>query len=479
MNTLRAGALGLVLALSGCAVATPPVAVPALPPPAWSAPLPHGGRDEDIARWWQRLADPLLPELIAAAQDASPGLASAQARIAQARATRIAAGAALLPSLDGNASAQRGNLQAPPTLATTAQVGAQAAWEIDLFGGRSLAAQAAEARLRGAEAGWHEARVAVAAETASSYFGLRSCARQLAVAERDAASRAETSRLTGLSADAGFTAPANAALARASAAESALRLVQQRAQCETELKSLVVLTGLEEARLRQRLAATQPAAAPEALFEVAALPARVLAQRPDVYQAELEVAAASADVGAADAQRYPRLTLSGAVAAGRIHTAGATGDAQTWAIGPLALSLPLLDAGRRAADTEAARARYDEAVALYRARVRQAVGEVEQALVALDSARAGRQDALTAAQGYRDSFAATEARYRSGLASLFELEDARRTQLAAETALVGLERELQQAWIALYRAAGGGWEREAALATTGPRPDRAFHEAPR
>jgi outer membrane protein TolC len=100
-------------------------------------------------------------------------------------------------------------------------------------------------------------------------------------------------------------------------------------------------------------------------------------------------------------------------------------------------------------------------VVQYAGRVRQAVREVEEALVLLESARERSADAVTAVEGYRASFAATEARYRSGLASLIELEDQRRVALAAETALVALQRERVAAWIALYRAVGGGWARPA------------------
>ena len=142
-----------------------------------------------------------------------------------------------------------------------------------------------------------------------------------------------------------------------------------------------------------------------------------------------------------------------------MHSGGASNDAQTWSIGPLAVTVPLFDGGRRAANVEATRARYDEAVAQYASRVRQAAREVEEALVNLESARLRMEDARTAADGFRSSFAATQARYRSGLGSLVELEDARRTALAAETALVSLQRERVAAWIALYRAVGGGWAR--------------------
>jgi outer membrane protein, multidrug efflux system len=483
---IAAGAAALWLI--GCASSGPTAQLEAQVPPQWYAPLPHNGTLADLASWWQQLNDPLLVELVESAQTASPTVASAASRIQQARATRIAAGAALLPTLDAAASAMRGNSQPPLPLATTVQAGLQTAWEIDLFGANRAGASAAQSRLEGARAGWHDARVSVAAETANSYVNLRTCERQRAVADNDAKSRAETARLAELSAQAGFTAPATAgfdrphtppglalatppatgALARASAAEGSARATQQRAQCDIEVKALVALTALTEPQLRQKLSAAWTDPAQAASLAVDAVPAQVLAQRPDVYQAEREVAAASADVGSARAQRFPRLSLTGSIAAGRVHAGGVGTDLQTWSIGPLALTLPIFDGGRRAANVDAAQARYEEAAALYAARVRQAVREVEEALVNLDSARARGEDARVAAQGYRVSFTATEARYRSGLASLVELEDARRTLLAAETALVGLQREHAAAWIALYRAMGGGWTRADAAAATAP-----------
>ena len=447
-----------VLALVGCAAIGPDAAASANAPPEWQAPLPHNGLG-DLRAWWQQFNDPLLVELIESAQAVSPTVASAKSRIEQARATRVAAGAALLPTLDAVGSAARGNTQPPTPLATTVQAGLQTAWEIDLFGGNRNTENAAQSRLDGARAGWHEARVSVAAETANSYISLRTCERQLVVATNDAKSRAETARLSDLSAQAGFTAPASAALARASAAEGSGRLTQQRAQCDIELKALVALSAVPEPKLRQKLGLAPLDPLVPLTLTVASVPAQLLAQRPDVYQAENEVAAASAEVGAARAQRFPRLSLSGSIAAGTVRIGGASTDLQTWSIGPLAVSLPIFDGGRRAANVDAAQARYEEAAALYAARVRQAVREVEEALVNLESARLRGEDARVAAEGFRAFFNATEASYRSGLASLVELEDSRRTALAAETALVGLQRERVAAWIALYRALGGGWAR--------------------
>jgi NodT family efflux transporter outer membrane factor (OMF) lipoprotein len=471
MKLLRplAAAASLLLLLAGCAVTRPPEDVSAQAPPRWYAPLPHEGRLADLRQWWQQFNDPLLIDLVDAAQSVNPNVATAGARIAEARAARVAARSALLPAVDASSSIQRGNAQAGIPLATIQQNALQVAWETDVFGGRRADADAARERLAGAEAGWHEARVAVAAETALTYVDLRTCERLLVVTRNDAASRAETARLTGLSAEAGFTAPAVAAQARASAAEGAARHRQQQAQCDLFVKGLVALTGLEEPRLRDRLAAPWVEPTGFALIAIPSVPAQLLAQRPDVYQAERNVAAASADVGSARAERFPRVSLSGQVAAGWIRAGGSTNDAQTWQIGPLAVTMPIFDAGRRAAQEDAAQARYEEAVLLYGARVRQAVREVEEALVQLESARERSADARAAVEGYRASFAANEALYRSGLGSLIELEDQRRVALAAETALVNLQRERLAAWIALYRALGGGWERAGATQASAAR----------
>ncbi|MEZ5606745.1 MAG: efflux transporter outer membrane subunit [Burkholderiaceae bacterium] len=478
----RCALAALPLALSACGLTRPPAQVDAPVPPTWqSAPpdaaatLPHAGSQAMLAQWWQGAGDPLLAELIEAAQAASPNLASAAARIAEARATRVQAGAALAPTLDGSLTANRGNSMSassgvssgsssgggtPMPAITTLQAGLQAGWEIDLFGGLRANRDAASARLDATQARWHEARVSVAAETANAYFTERACARQLAVAESDTASRRESARLTQLSADAGFTTPADAALARAGAADAAARLTQQRTQCALLRQGLVALTGLPAGALASRLDAAPVQLALPALHPVDSVPARVLAQRPDVFAAEQAVAAASGEVGAAQAQRYPRLMLSGNIGRLQLRSGDFRQTMDTWTVGPVSLILPIFDGGTRRANAEAAQARYDEAASQYRAQVRQAVREVEEALLKLQDTDARAGDADTAVAGYDAALRAAQSRFDSGLASQFELEDARRTLFAAQTARVALQRERAEAWVLLYRALGGGWQRE-------------------
>ena len=466
----RAAMLCAAALLAACA-GTPPAperAAADATPPAWQAPLPHNGRTTDLTQWWQQFDDPLVAQLIAAAQDVSPTLAAAQSRIAQARATRTATGAALLPQVNGTASIVRGRQDFVTPTGTLASAGVQAGWELDLFGGARAARNAAQARLEGANAGWHEARVSVAAEVAGSYVALRACEAQLVQTQTDTASREETARLTRLTAQAGFQAPANEALARATAAQGRAQLAAQRAQCDVAVKALVALTGIPEPVLRSKLAGGAATLPQPALIGVAAVPAKVLAQRPDLYIAARELVAASSDVSAARAQRLPRVSLSGSITAGRFEGGGISTNGTLWSIGPLAVSLPLFDGGTRAANVEAARARYDEAAVSYRARLRGAVREVEEALVQLQSTSLRSEDARIAAEGFDASYNATAARFRGGLASLFELEDARRSAAQAHSQLIELQRERVAAWITLYRALGGGWSPSAQTASTAP-----------
>ena len=152
------------------------------------------------------------------------------------------------------------------------------------------------------------------------------------------------------------------------------------------------------------------------------------------------------------------MSLGGNIGALQLRAGGATRDFSTWQFGPLQLSLPIFDGGRIAAGQAAARARYDAAVANFQGQVRQAVQEVEPARPQGAAARAREADARAAVAGYRQQFAATEALYRQGMANLPRLEEARRNLLVSEITLAQLLNDQQAAGVALYRAAGGGWQ---------------------
>ena len=458
-HSLRAIApLAAALALSACSTFMPPSQVEAVTPAQWQAPLPHQGNVTALTQWWEQQGDPLLVELIAAAQAVSPSISQALSRVEASRAQQAAAHGALLPTLNAQYAASRGVNQPNFPVTNTQQLGLQSAWEIDVVGANRAVSRAALANVEGTRAQWHDARVSVAAEVANLYYSLSTCQLQLALAQRDAASRQETARLTEINAKVGFLAPSVSAMARASAADGNSRLTQQSALCDLDTKALVALTAIPEPELKVKLAVAPSNRAQAAPISVASVPAQTIAQRPDVFSAERDVVVASAQVGAAKAQRLPRLSLNGSIAGTRVTTGGIDQDGTTWSFGPLAISLPLFDGGQRAAAVTASEANYAAVVSAYRGKVRQAVREVEEALVNLNSTEARAQDAIVSTRGYAESLAATQSRFGQGLASLVELEDARRNALASESSQLALALERNRAWVALYRALGGGFE---------------------
>jgi outer membrane protein, multidrug efflux system len=443
------------LLLGACATPRLPTTPSEAAPAAWQASLPHGGDASTLADWWRRFDDPLLPDLVAAAQASNPTLAQALARLAEARANARASDAQRWPSLDAVVQGSRSS-SLSSRASTQASAGLDAAWEVDLFGATRAQVAAAQARRDQAAAGWHDARISLAADVAGSYVALRACEAQQQVLDEDAASQRQTALLTREKVRVGFEAPANGALADGAAADATNRAIAQRADCDVLVKTLVLLSGRAEAALRASL---QPATArlPQpAAFGVAALPAQLLQQRPDVAAAERALVAAAAEVGVAEAARWPRLTFSGNLAAATLRGGGVTLDGTAWGFGPT-LVLPLFDAGARAAREDAALARYDEARAALDGRVRRAVAEVEEALLRLDAAARRQGEAERAVQGFRDFYAAAEQRWRIGAGSLIDREEARRTALAAQAALIAVQRERVAAWITLYRTLGGGW----------------------
>lgn len=435
---------------------------------SWQAPQPipqaHRGQTTDLLHWWERFNDPVLNRFLLNAEKESASVADALARIEQARAGLIGAGSALVPSLDATSSANRSSFSfgGPAFYRTQYQIGLQSDWEVDLFGGLARQQQASQSQLQSRQASWHDARVAVAVEVANAYLGYRYCRIQEKQLQADAESRRISAKLTALAGQQGFRPPADVALSDASAAEGQNSLLNQQGQCERSIKSLVSLTALEETEVRRALD-EQPGAGklPEPpAFRLDSVPARALLQRPDLAAAERDMAEASAKIGVEQAKRFPKLSLSGNITPSLQSMNGAAlALAQTWSLGPT-LSLPLFDAGKRAANVESAKVQYEAAASNYRSKARTAVKEVEDALVRLDNAARRLPEARQAASGYQKYFQANRKLFETGLGNLLDLEIARRNQLNADLTVKNLEQEQVSAWIALYRAVGGGWDDE-------------------
>lgn len=464
---LAAGAL-----LGACSVSRPPTEVPVDLPERWMAPpLAHQGSTQALGDWWARFDDPVLSDWIARAQRHSPDIASARAQVFAARAALAGAEAQGRPQANAVGIASRGRTDVNTPLGTTLSAGVQASWAVGLWGEGQARVDGAQAQQDAAGARWHEARVLVASEVAQLYFGQRLCREQLAVALNDRDSRRVTADSNDVTERAGLTAPAVAALARASAAEGVARWRSQDALCERQVKSIAAITAQPEADVRAQLGGAPDLSAwlasgrVERLLGVNAVPAEVLRQRPDVYRAQRDLVAASEDVGVARAALRPGLTLQGSVLRNHFSGGGLDFAANSWSIGPITLSLPLLGRGALHASADSAQARYDAAAIAYARTLRQAVAEVEQSLVTLSGLSERLAATETAVAGYSRSFEATEARYRVGFANLNELEEARRLKLNADSSAVALQQERLDAWLQLYVALGGGFDPAAIPAT--------------
>jgi len=485
------GSVPLLSVIAGCVVGpTYQVPTPAtssqavLPQFQASLPKPAAAASgvSDLTRWWSQFDDPLVSELVATAQASNPSVAQALARIAQARATAVSSGSALYPALAANASSVRSRSLSGGTgdtafISTSSSATFDASWELDLFGGKRKAADAANARVFARNADWYGARVSLAAEVGSTLVNYRACVAITAMLEQDLKSREQTSQLTALKVKAGFTAPADGALINGSTADARQKLIVQRADCDLDIKALVALTDIPEPSLRTKLALNQHLPQPRDIA-VESVPAQALSQRPDIAVAERELAAASAEINVAQADRYPNISLLGSIGVGGLRFNGQNAHTNTWSFGP-SLNLPLFDAGRRKAQVDLAQARYDEVYAGYQLQVRTAAREIEEALVRLDAAARREDDAALAAREYESYFHANDDKFKAGSGSLFELEDARRTFLAAQQTQISVQREHVTAWIALYKALGGGWRNDkeqaaipAATPATAPNTDR-------
>ena len=458
-----------LLALASCSSEPIGKYQPSAPPSAWIEPLPfkqaHDGKLADLKSWWEQFDDPVLLQLIEAAQKVSPDIESAKARVVAAQAAVTLTEAQLLPNLTADSSASRNHNGVVFPTGNTATIGLNTSWELDVWGKNKADKNEKQAQLSGTSALWHEARVIVAAQTATQYLDYRLCENLRNIAAQNADSNTETARLTNLSANAGFLASSSASQALAFAADAKGQFKKQSLQCTLMLKSLVALTAIPESNLRIALDKSSAVMPKPNNITVSKIPANLLLQRPDVLNAERNVAAAGFEVAISQAQRYPRLSLAGNIGLTYDNTmrtffprtTGKITDGTTWSIGPVAVSLPIFDAGVRAANITMAKAQYEAAKNTYESVARNAVREVEEALARLDSTSQRLEDVNKSADGFNIALMATQMRYQSSLANLFELEDARRADLQAKINVFTLSNERTLAWISLYRAMGGGW----------------------
>lgn len=507
--------LTLVLTLAGCLSGPDYQRPEVLTPDQWRDASSAGVTRESVveSRWWESLGDATLSELVRRVEAGNIDLRVAEARVREARAARGIAGAALWPlagasasyriergpevdmpsdtSVSGGVSFGPGGLTRTGTVrgrnvtvsrsvnaagATTGvtvapggastpdrtqdlfSAGFDAAWELDIFGGTRRAIEAADADVAAAQEWLRALYVSLASEVALNYVDLRASQRRLDITRRNIESQRDTLRLTKARFEAGLSSEFDAARAEAQLANTESQVPRLEADIQTAIHRLGVLSGESPAALESILVTAAPIpAAPQSI--PAGLPSDLLLRRPDIRAAERELAAATARVGVAVADLYPKFTLTGALTNQSIGLGSGMLDAanRVWNIGPGA-SWPIFDAGRIHANIAVQNARQQQSLARYEQSILLALEEVENALVGFVKEQERRTSLQAAVDANQRAVRLANERYNKGLEDFLSVLTAQAQVFAAEDLLVQSESAVLLNLLALYKALGGGWE---------------------
>lgn len=413
-------------------------------------------------RWWSTFDDPVMGSLIERAVAANLDVRTAVSRIREARARVRVSRADLRPTATVGASTSvidassqtTGGLG--PDVVDSYQLSSDASWEIDIVGGRRSAVDANTATASSREDDWRHVVVTLAADVGTTYIRLRAQQERLAVARDNERVQADTYQLTQFRRLAGLVTDLDVEQARANLENTRAQLAGLRIEEVQARHALAILLGLPPTALDQELEAL--GRLPDAPLALAiGVPAEVVRRRPDVRSAEQRLASQAARVNEARASLYPRVNLLGSIGLEALDIAkwlipGAT----FWRAAP-SVSVPAFDRRRLRDNVQVQGELQEQALATLETQVLRALGEVEDALVAVAEERVRRDRLVDAVDAARRAAELAAQQYAAGLRDFRAVLDAQRTQLTFEDTLVSSRANLASGFVRLYRSAGGGW----------------------
>ncbi|WP_343526670.1 efflux transporter outer membrane subunit [Sphingomonas sp.] len=461
-------------ALSGCTVG--PDYHPAAPrtlgvPDTWSVPAVNA-QAQDLGRWWRSFNDPLLAELVEQAVVANTDVVQAVARLRQARESLVQSRSSLLPTVSGSTGYQRNeNLRGggrsftlpDGTVVDTGggggsnsyTVGLSASYQLGLFGELRRTVEATRATYEGAGFTYAATLLTVESELARNYVLARAYQAQLANARASLALQDDNLEIAGFRVRAGLVSSLDAEQARGQRAQTAATIPTIEQQYNAAVSRLGVLTAQAPGALKARLEVVRPIPQGPAVIGVG-IPADILRRRPDVRAAERNLAAATARIGVAQAALYPALAMSG-----NINTAatslGSLGDAITGSLFA-GLTQAIFNGGRLRSQVRNAQALAEQNYAAYQGTVLTALEDVENAIVALNTARERERQFAIQLDAARNSALLARSQYRSGLTDFTTLSQQEAALLSAENGLVQARSDAATAQVSLFAALGGGWD---------------------
>ena len=433
--------------------------------------VPAQQTPEDLTRWWSNFDDPVLGQLVEQARVANTDVAQAVARLRQAREALVQNRATLLPTLSGSAGYQRNeNLRGggrsftlpDGTVVDTGgggtnnfSAGLSASYQVGLFGEIRRTVEASRAQYEASGFDYATVLLTVESEVARNYVLARAYQAQLANARASLGIQDDNLEIAGFRVQAGLVSSVDAEQARSQRAQTAATVPQIEQQYAASVARLGVLTGQAPGALRTALAAAKPIPKGPAAVGVG-IPADTLRRRPDVRSAERALAAATAQIGVAKARLYPALAITGNINT-NATSIGNLGDAITGGLFA-GLTQAIFNGGRLRSQVRASEAATDAALAAYRGTVLTALEDVENAIVALDTARQRETQFRIAYDAASASAILSRSQYRSGLTDFTTLNQQESALLSAQNGLVQARSDQATALLALYDALGGGWD---------------------
>ena len=462
MVSIRVATPLALLLLSGC-VTGPDHTQPQTPLPEKFA---EGGKKSNgevaMAAWWTAFNDRRLNGLVEQGLDQNLDVLQALERISAAQANVVVAGAGGLPSLglSGDESLSKtggtGDYVTRTTDTTsTASGGLSVSWLLDLFGQYRRAKEGATASLDAAYASADVAKLSYLSDLVTSYINARYYQERIAIARKNLASRRETLDLTKLQLEAGAASRLDVVQSEGLVNSTLADLPGLETNFRQSAHHIATLLGLPASALIADLQKGAPQ--PLARRSVnAGVPADLIRNRPDIRRAERELAAAVAEIGVAEAQLYPSITLGGSISPSWISTKSLAGSLTSWSFGP-SLTLPILDGGRLKANVDIAESSARGAYLAWKAAVLNAVEEVENALAAVNR-DSQTVNALTATvRSYEEALSLSTASYKDGASSLLDVLDAQRSVSTAQASLAQAVQQMAADYVALNVAIGGGY----------------------
>jgi multidrug efflux system outer membrane protein len=426
-----------------------------------------------LVEWWNAFNDPTLSSLVEMAVRSNLDLLQAEARIRQARATRGVAGAPLWPAVDASALYQRsqsssatvGASGASLSIATAGglrelfQVGLDASWELDIFGGTRRNVEAATADLKAALEDRRDVLVTLVGDVGNNYLNLRGVQQQIVIARKNLEAQRRNAEITRRRFEAGFVSRLDVANADAQVATTASQIPILESSARAAIYSLGVLLGRPPAALEKDLIKESPIPGTPPEVPVG-LPSELVRRRPDIRRAEAQLHAATARIGVATADLFPKFSLTGSFgfSSNDLTKLGNLANSKFWSFGP-SVTWPIFAGGSIYWNIKVQDALTEQALLTYQKTVLTALQDVETALVAYAKEQEHRKSLAEAVDNNRTAVDLAMKLYVAGKTDFLNVLTAQLNLYTSENALVQSIRTVDTNLIALYKALGGGWEK--------------------